>query len=244
MHGKARKEHHYYSYGYSTSYGDVAATEAHGGQKTVSVREDWLERLVLRFFEQRIFGPMRLDKLVKQLKAHDRAERRNGKLAGTRIRQQIGELDRKIKARVQALEKGIEPELVSERIGELREEKEALEEALARIGAERQETEDEELISQLDRIPDLTEALETASPQIKRQVFASFDLQIAFDKQGGRVEISATVSEAIADAFENAKTLLAEGSSMVVTNIAGARFVSRCDARIVEVARLAAPVTT
>ena len=109
MHGKARKEHHYYSYGYSTSYGDVAATEAHGGQKTVSVREDWLERLVLRFFEQRIFGPMRLDKLVKQLKAHDRAERRNGKLARTRIRQQIGELDRKIKARVQALEKGIEP---------------------------------------------------------------------------------------------------------------------------------------
>ena len=75
-------------------------------------------------------------------------------------------------------------------------------------------------------------------------MFASFDLQIAFDKQGGRVEISATVSEAIADAFENAKTLLAEGSSMVVTNIAGARFVSRCDARIVEVARLAAPVTT
>ena len=36
--------------------------------------------------------------------------------------QQIGELDRKIKAQVQALERGIEPELVSERIGELRNE--------------------------------------------------------------------------------------------------------------------------
>jgi hypothetical protein len=42
-------------------------------------------------------------------------QRRNGKLAGTRMRQQIAELDRKIKAQVQALEKGIEPELVSER---------------------------------------------------------------------------------------------------------------------------------
>ena len=72
----------------------------------VYVREDWLERLVLRFFEQRIFGPMRLERLAKQLRAHDREQRRNGKLAGTRIRQQIAELERKIKAQVQALEKG------------------------------------------------------------------------------------------------------------------------------------------
>ena len=133
-------------------------------------------------------------------------------------------LCRKIKAQVQALEKGIEPELVSERITELREEKEALEEALAGIGAERQEAEDEELIAQLERIPDLTEALRTASVQIKRQVFESFDLQIAYDKQESRVEISATVSEAVGDAFQNAETLLAEGSSVVVTNIAGAGF--------------------
>ncbi len=177
---------------------------------------------------------MRLDKLAKQLRAHERAERRNGKLAGTRIRQQVADLDRKIKAQVHALERGIEPELVSERIAELRGEKEALEEALKGIGAERQESEDEELIAQLSRIPDLTEALRTASPQIKRQVFASFDLQIAYDKAEGRVEISATVSEAVAEALENAKALLAEGSSVVVMDIAGARFVSRCDARIVE----------
>ena len=66
--------------------------------------------LLLPFFEQRIFGPMRLDKLAKQLRAHGRDQRRNGKLVGT-IRQQIAELERKIKAQVQALEKGIEPEL-------------------------------------------------------------------------------------------------------------------------------------
>ncbi len=55
-------------------------------------------------------------------------------------------------------------------------------------------------------------------------VFESFDLQIAYDKGEGRVEISATVSEAVAEAFENAKALLAEGSSMVTTNIAGTGF--------------------
>jgi hypothetical protein len=75
--------------------------------------------------------------------------------------------------------------------------------------------------------------------QIKRQVFESFDLQIAYDKAEERVELSATVSETVAEAFQNAEALLAEGSSVVVTNIAGARFVSRCDARIVEQIRLA-----
>ena len=45
---------------------------------------------------------------------------------------------------------------------------------------------------------------------------------------------------AVAEAFENAEAPLAEGSSVVVTNIAGARFVSRCHPRIVEPMRLAA----
>ena len=40
-------------------------------------------------------------------------------------------------APVQALEKGIEPELVTERISELREGKKALEQALTELGAER-----------------------------------------------------------------------------------------------------------
>jgi hypothetical protein len=68
----------------------------------------------------------------------------------------------------------------------------------------------------------------------------ALDLEIAYDKAQRRVELSATVSEAVADAFENAEALLAEGSDVVVRDIAGARFVSRYDARIVERARLPA----
>ena len=166
----------------------------------------------------------RLDKLAKQLRTHDRKQRRNGKLAGTRIRQQIAELERKIKAQVTALERGIEPELVSERIAELRGEKEALEDSLADLGAEREEAEQEELTEQLERIPDLTEALREAPVAVKRQVFESFDLQIAYDKAQRRVELTATVAEAVADAFENAKALRVEGSSVVATDIAGVGF--------------------
>jgi hypothetical protein len=73
-------------------------------------------------------------------------------------------------------------------------------------------------------VPDLTESLAKASPEIQRQVFAAFELQIAYDKVGRRIEISATVSEAVANAFEDAKALEKEGSIVVVRDIAGAGF--------------------
>ncbi len=60
--------------------------------------------------------------------------------------QQVDELERKIQAQIIALEEGVEPELVSERIGEHREQKEALEDALSEIHADRAEAEDEELV--------------------------------------------------------------------------------------------------
>ena len=60
----------------------------------------------------------------------------------------------------------------------------------------------------------------------------------AYDKAERRVELSATVSEAVADAFENAKALETTGPGVVVRDIAGARFVSRYHPRIVERARL------
>jgi len=89
-------------------------------------------------------------------------------------------------------------------------------------------------------LPDLSQALRDAPPQIQRQVFQAFDLEIAYDKAEGKVVVSATVSESVAPAFENAKTLLPEGSSVVVRDIAGARYVSRYHPRIAERRRLAA----
>jgi hypothetical protein len=118
----------------------------------------------------------------------------------------------------------IEPELVSERIGELRGEKQALEEALSEIGAQREEAEGDELAEQLARVPDLTKALREASPEVQRQVFEAFELQVLYDKAERRIEISATVSEAVANAFEKPKALPKEGSLVVLTEVAGAGF--------------------
>jgi site-specific DNA recombinase len=224
MHGKVRKGHHYYACAYASSYGEDAAIEAHGGQKWLSLREDRLLRLVLRFFERRVFGPMRVEKLEKQMRAQDRAQRQDGKLAGTRIRKQVADLDRRIKAQVIALEDGIEPDLVAARISELRGDKSALEEALGGMDGEAEEVEADDLTERLGRLPDLTKALEATTSEVQRQVFQAFDLQITYDKATRRVEVSATVSEAVADAFENAKALRLEGSQVVVEDIAGAGF--------------------
>jgi hypothetical protein len=111
----------------------------------------------------------------------------------------------------------------------VRGDKKALEEALAEIGAEREEAEEDELSKQLARVPELTKALREATPQVQRQVFEAFELQILYDKAERRIEISATVTEAVADAFEKQKALPKEGSLVVLTEVAGARFVSRYD---------------
>ena len=76
----------------------------------------------------------------------------------------------------------------------------------------------------LARIPDLADALHQAPTELKRQVFDAFCLQIADDKPGRRIEISATITEAIADALENAKDLPQEVSSVAQRDIAGAGF--------------------
>ena len=65
--------------------------------------------------------------------------------------------------------------------------------------------------------------------RIQRQVFEAFELQISYVKAGRKIEISATVSEAVAGAFEKQKALPKEGSLVVVRDIAGARSVSRYD---------------
>ncbi len=58
-----------------------------------------------------------------------------------------------------------------------------------------------------ERLPDLSAELKAAPSKLKRQVFEAFGLRIIYDKLERRIEVSATVSEAVAAAFENAKDL-------------------------------------
>jgi hypothetical protein len=90
-------------------------------------------------------------------------------------------------------------------------------------------------------VPDLTDALREATPEVQRQVFEAFEVEILYDKAERKIEISATVSEAVAGAFEKQKALPKEGSLVVLREVAGARFVSRYDRpKIREIVRQAA----
>ncbi|MDP9188196.1 MAG: hypothetical protein M3O25_02990, partial [Actinomycetota bacterium] len=112
---------------------------------------------------------------------------------------------------------------------------------LSEVGSQREEAEADDLTEQLARVPNLTQSLKDATPEVQRQVFEAFELQILYDKAERRIEISATVAEAVADAFEKQKVLPEEGSLVVLRDIAGARFVPRYDLpRIIEPVRLAA----
>jgi hypothetical protein len=177
-----------------------------------------LLHLVEQFFAQRIFGPMRLEKLARQLRAHDRERKRSGQLLATRLRQQISEADRKIKIQVQALEDGIEPEIVTARITELRTDRQAAQDELTPAEIE---AEDDYLTQRLARIPDLAQSLRDATPEIKRQTFQAFDLRIEFDKAQRRIEISATITEAVAQAFEDTKALQTEGLQVTTNRHSG-----------------------
>lgn len=226
MYGRTQKGHRYYACDYLRDYGDSAAIEVHGGKKWIYLREDRILALVEKFFAERIFGPMRIEKVERQLRAHGKRSKRKAKSTGKRVSEQIADLDRRIGLQIDALEKGIEPKLVGERIAQLRGEKERAEAALRDLAPETDDADAEELLAMLIRLPDLAEALAGAPRKIKRQVFEAFCLEIRFDKVERRIEISATVSEAVAQAFESAKGLHLEAPSVTTTNIAGARYFS------------------
>jgi site-specific DNA recombinase len=127
MYGRTRKEHVYMTCDYGRSYGKVAADQIEGHGEWLSIREDALLPLVGRFFCERIFGPMRLDKLARQLRAHQKAAAKTTDGTQKRLRDEIADLDHRIGKQIEALEQGVEPQLVSKRIEKLRRAKEAAE---------------------------------------------------------------------------------------------------------------------
>ena len=224
MYGRERKSHRYYCCDYARSYGEEAAAQIPEHGKWIYLREDRLLPLVEKFFAERIFGPMRVERLGRQLRAQGRRSKGKARDAQSRLRREVADLDRRVGLQLNALEEGIEPELVGQRIAELRAEKDRAEGALRELAPNAAEPDGEELAATLSRIADLSQALRDAPAPLKRQVFEAFCLEVRYDKVERRIEVSATVSEAVAKAFENAKDLPAEASSVTTRDIAGAGF--------------------
>ncbi len=193
MHGKHRKDHTYMCCDYGRAYGHEAAEQIDGHGLWLYLREDHLLPLVEQFFAQRIFGPMRLEKLARQLRTQQRQAKRGAATDEQRLRKQAADLDRRIGLQLDALERGIEPDLIGQRIAKLRAEKDNVDTRLPNAALPIEQDDTERLEAALARMPDLTQALQAAPPQLKRQIFDAFKLRITYDKQARTIGISATV---------------------------------------------------
>ncbi len=94
--------------------------------------------------------------------------------------------------------------LIQVRVDELKAERAPLVASLAALGPELP-ADDARLAENLDRLPDLSEALRRAAPDTQRQVFDAFALRVEYDRVGGLVRISAAVDDAVATALVGAQ---------------------------------------
>ena len=203
MYGRQRKGHTYMTCDYGRAYGREAAEQIDGHGQWLSIREDQLLPIVEQFFAERIFGPMRLDKLARQLRAHEKTTSKQTTARHGQLRDAIADIDRRVALQIEAVEAGVEPDLVKQRIAKLRADKEKAEIELGALPpAQGDQKPAVSLEDVLERIPDLTQLLRDAPPEIKRQVFDAFGLQVTYDKTTDRTQISAAITEALADALE------------------------------------------
>ena len=219
MHGKEPEGHHLYACSYRISYGDKAAAAALGHGKWQYVREDMLLELIDGFFAHNIFGPERIAHFQAQHVELARDIDATGSDRPDRLRRKLDEIDHKIALQVRAIEAGVDPNLVRDRIAALKTQRAEIDTELAAL----QPTQPngsinlDEAREILNALPDLGKALSTADTETRRGVFDAFRLSVALDRNAHQIQVKALVSSA----FTKARDL-----QSLVTNgaIAGAGF--------------------
>ncbi len=197
MQGKSRKGHTYYACGYRIDYGDKAA-EALGHGKWQYVREDALVNLVDTFFATRIFGSDRVSHFRSQTEALATDLQGQDSTRRERILRLIDDIDSRVARQVAAIEAGIDPKVVGERLQQLNSKREEAQELLDTLEPDRpgREVEFEDARAALEGLPDLSKPLTKADPELRRAVFDAFRLRIEIDRNSGLVKLKALVSSA------------------------------------------------
>jgi DNA invertase Pin-like site-specific DNA recombinase len=220
MHGKERKGITYYACSYRISYGDKAA-EAQGHGKWQYVREeDALLAVIDGFFEQHVFGQQRIARFLEQRATLEGELRSEGRDERTRLERRLTDVDQRVELQLRAIEAGVDPTLVRDRVETLKAERDELQAALGELDdARRTDTaiDLDDACEILDSLPNLTEALAAADPELRRRVFDAFRLAVALDRNAGQIRVKALISSAFTKTCD-LQNLVANGS------IAGAGF--------------------
>ena len=140
---------------------------------------------------------------------------------------QLGDIEQRIRRQLTAIENGVDPLLVGERIEALKGEREQTQAALTDLEIAARENgavdlEDARLV--LDGIPDLGKSLTAAEPKLRRAVFDAFRLSVEIDRNAGHLRVKALVSSAFTG-VRDLKSLVTNGG------VAGAG-IRTCDLRV------------
>ncbi len=202
MYGRRRKDHVYMTCDYGRAYGNEAADQIDGHGRWLYLREDNLLPLIETFFAERIFGPMRIDKLEQQLRTHERSTRHTEDGSRTRITKELASLDDRIGKLIDALENGLDAEQIRRRLATLQKAKEKAEIELRTLTPTPADLDSPGAIELLSRVPDLSQAMRCGTPEMKRQLFEAFGLQITYDRARNHISIAAVIAEQLAQAIE------------------------------------------
>lgn len=130
MQGKSRKGNTYYACGYRIDYGDKAA-EALGHGKWQYVNEKVLVPVVDAFFATRIFGPQRLEHFQSQANGLSTAVQSQSDEKRHRLQKIVSDIDTRLDRQIAAIEAGVDPAVVAERIRQLESKREEAQDLLA-----------------------------------------------------------------------------------------------------------------
>lgn len=122
----------------------------------------------------------------------------------TRIEQKLAEVEQRLARQVAAIEAGVDPMIVGERIRELKHERGHIEAALNDLvaPASKQPIPVDDAREILGGLPNLQSALASADPELRRQVYEAFRLRVEIDRNEGLITLKALVSSAFADATD------------------------------------------
>jgi site-specific DNA recombinase len=204
MHGKERKGITYYACCYRIAYGDTAA-QALGHGKWQYIREDNLQPIIDRFFATDIFGPQRVQRFRDQHAALAPALTNHDNTTRKRLTLTLADIDQRIERQIAAIESGIDPLLVGERVRALKDERQQAETALAQLDLQQRERIGIDLdgaSAVLDALPDLSKDLATADPELRRRVYEAFRFSIELDRNKPEVRLKALVSSAFSSASD------------------------------------------
>jgi site-specific DNA recombinase len=199
MEGCHQKGANWYRCTYVYRRGAAAATIANH-PKVHGIKEDKILGPVLDFLARRVFAPDRLQLLRDELTDATASPWEEHTAEVQRLKAELGKINRSLRAQTLRLEEHEDPNhpivaLASERIVELSTRKAAVTDRLAALKAQRPAGHHpDEIAAILDAVPDLRPTIATATEEELAEIFRTFDVEIAYDKDRQVLNLAATIT--------------------------------------------------